>query len=111
MKQRIHEDLFDIAKRLQEIDPTYFVVYDKLLQRYEVHSSEQRGNSLCFVVPYASLDVRTLHYANQTRAQNLQKLLLQMEQNNQKLAEQENELIIQNALQKTEQALYEHKGG
>lgn len=32
-----------------------------------MHSDEQRGSSLCFVVPYGSLDARTVDYAFKTR--------------------------------------------
>ncbi len=63
----ITDDLYFIASRLKEIDPSYFVVYNLLRSRYEVHSKEQRGDTLCFVVPYKALDARTLEYAARTR--------------------------------------------
>ncbi len=63
----VTDDLYFIASRLKEIDPTYYVVYNLVKSRYEVHSDEQRGGSLCFVVPYGTLDARTLDYAKKTR--------------------------------------------
>lgn len=63
----VTDDVFFIASRLKETDPSYFVVYNLLKSRYEVHSKEQRGNTLCFVVPYDRLDARTLEYAKRTR--------------------------------------------
>lgn len=59
--------MYFIASRLKEIDPTYYVVYDPKKRRYEVHSDEQRGGSLCFVVSYYRLDARTIDYALETR--------------------------------------------
>lgn len=64
---KITDDVFFIASRLKEVDPTYYVVYDPDRRRYEVHSDGQRGNSLCFVVPYDRLDARTIDYALRTR--------------------------------------------
>lgn len=63
----VTDDVFFIASRLKEIDSTYYVLYNKRLKRYEVHSDEQRGGSLCFVVPYPVLDARTVEYAKRTR--------------------------------------------
>ncbi len=63
----VTDDVFFISSRLKEIDPSYYVVYNLLKSRYEVHSKEQRGNTLCFVVPYDRLDARTLEYAARTR--------------------------------------------
>ncbi len=70
----VTDDLYFIASRLKEIDPTYYVVYNLDKSRYEVHSDEQRGNSLCFVVPYGELDARTLDYAARTRNPSFGKL-------------------------------------
>ena len=63
----VTDDVYFIASRLKEIDQTYYVVYDPVKRRYEVHSDEQRGGSLCFVVPYGRLDARTVDYALKTR--------------------------------------------
>lgn len=66
MRVRITDDVFFIASRLKEVDPTYYVVYDTEKRRYEVHSDGQRGNTLCFVVPFGRLDARTVEYARRT---------------------------------------------
>ena len=78
----IESDLYDIAKRLKEIDPSYFVFYRYKSKRYEVHSNEQRGNSLCFVVPYDKLDGRVLSYALRTRRERAEEFLQEMERQN-----------------------------
>lgn len=70
----VENDLYFIASRLKEIDPTYFVVYNVRRGGYEVHSNGQRGNTLCFVVPYPELDARTIEYAKRTRNPSFGKL-------------------------------------
>ncbi len=82
-------DLYDIAKRLKEIDPSYFVYYRYETKKYEVHSSSQRGNSLCFVVPYKTLDGRVLSYALRSRRERAEEFLKEIEKENAKISLQE----------------------
>ena len=42
---KITENAFDIVKRLKEIDPKYFVVYNTMFKRFEVHNSGQHVNT------------------------------------------------------------------
>lgn len=72
--REVTDDLYMIASRLKEVDPTYYVVYNLKRKRYEVHSKEQRGDTLCFVVPYDGLDARTVEYAKRTRNPSFGKL-------------------------------------
>ena len=85
----IESDLFDIAKRLKEIDASYFVFYRYKTKRYEVHSTRQRGNSLCFVVPYEKLDGRVLSYALRSRIERVEEFLLETERENEKIRQAE----------------------
>ena len=85
MKTPITSDLFDICGRLKEIDPCYFVMFDGRLRRFEVHHSGNKGNSLCAVVPYPSLDARALLHVRRTRAERRKELLAEMEKANRKL--------------------------
>ena len=77
----IEEDLFDISHRLKEIDDGYFLVFNFLNDRYEVHHMRQK-NTFQFSVPYKELDCRTLKLACETRVERLKDLLRQMEQEN-----------------------------
>lgn len=81
MKIIIENDVFDIANRLKEIDETYYILYDKIKCRYEVWSKDI-VNILCFVVPYNTLDARTIMYAQKTNSNNAQKLFEEIEKNN-----------------------------
>lgn len=88
---QISNDLFDIVNRLKEIDADYAVYYNAAASCFEVHSSRQRGNTLCLKVPYEKLDARTVDLVQATRVQNAKKLFLQMENDNAKLVRQSRE--------------------
>lgn len=80
----IKDDLFDVAKRLRQIDANYRLYFNKLLGRFEVHNHAQRGNSLAVVVPYDKLDARTITLVRKTRVENAERLLAKMEKANAK---------------------------
>lgn len=78
----IENDVFDITRRLQEIDASYQIKYNLNANRFEVHSSEQPKGSYCFSVPYDQLDERTLDYAQKTRFENFDKIISEIEIDN-----------------------------
>lgn len=102
----ICSDVFDIAHRLKQIDSRYFVVYNTVKRRYEVHNSGQKGNTFCLVVPYDCLDARTLDYVRRTRVSNSKELIEQIEADNARL---QREILQSKAQQYINQAL--DKGG
>lgn len=87
MKIKIYNDVFDIVKRLKEIDDSYYVVYDNVKKRYEVWSLCEK--SMCFVVPYTTLDARTIAYALKTNSNNAQKLFNEIDKNNNDIVKNE----------------------
>lgn len=97
MKIIIESDMFDIVKRLKQIDQSYFVVYDNIKNRYEVWSEEVQ-KVLCFVVPFNTLDARTIVYANKTNSSNAQKIYQEIEKyNNDKVANIYNKIVDENS--------------
>ena len=96
-KTRIHGDLYDIANRIRQIDDSYYIVRDYKLNRFEVHSNNQKGNTLCVVIPYDKLDCRTLHLLQKTHVQRHKQLMQEIQDNNDKLLKQENRQIIEKA--------------
>ena len=83
--QLIDHDVFFIAQRIKEIDKSYFIVLNFAKGKYEVHSLAQKDISYCFTVPFDSLDERTLFYALKTRSENVEKLIEEIDKQNQKL--------------------------
>lgn len=80
----IDSDTFYISQRLKEIDETYFLVYNFTKQKFEVHSSAQK-DTYCLTVPYKVLDERTIDYVQKTNSANLDRLIKEMDEENEKL--------------------------
>ncbi len=81
----ITHDVFDICKRLKEINSSYFIVRNTREQRFEVHSRAQNKTTLSLVLPYAELDARTVELVRRTRRERMRELVREMEQHNSKL--------------------------
>lgn len=77
----IRNDLFDIAARLREIDPRYFVVFDPKTKRYQLHSHTERP-TFVLEFPYEKLDCRALEHTLKTRAENVERLIEEIERHN-----------------------------
>ena len=85
----IKNDLFNIVNRLKKLDKSYFVVFNFFRKRYEVHSKNQKGSSLCFVVDKPYLNSEVLTKAHKTSVRNSKKLLEDIISNNKKLQEKD----------------------
>lgn len=62
-KQYLHlvtDDLYGISERIRELEDGFFIVRNVLTGKYEVHSLDNIGGTRCFVVPYETLDARTI---------------------------------------------------
>lgn len=81
----IEDDLFGIARRLKEIDEGYFLVYNNLLGRYEVHSHKNIGDTLSLVCPYDRVDVRLLSLVRKTKRENAKEIFKNIEEHNEKI--------------------------
>jgi hypothetical protein len=78
----IETDVFFISQRLREIDENYFIKYNTITKKFEIHHKEQMKNSFCLSVPYNTLDERTLELVNKTRIENIDKLIEKMDKEN-----------------------------
>ena len=81
---KIFETSFDIVRRLKEIDPNYFVVFNTAFGRFEIHNSSQHQTTFCLTVD-GELDCRAIQKVLRTRAENIEKLLREIDEHNQKL--------------------------
>ena len=68
---RITEDVFDVCDRLKSVDERYKLFYNAKKRRYEVYVEDK----LAFVVPFDSLDARTVEYARMTRVERAAEIL------------------------------------
>lgn len=89
----ITNDLFDIANRLKVLDVNYFVVYNKLKRKYEVHHKKQKEDSFAFSVEN-KLDARAIKKAIVTSIKHANKILSQIEKQNSLLQKKEVDLLL-----------------
>ena len=82
MNIKIDYDVYNISKRLKEIDRNYFIVYNTSKKNFEIHSSSQISNSYCLTLPFKNLDVRALKHVHTTKVKNIDKILNQIETEN-----------------------------
>ncbi len=84
----IERDNLFICQRLQQIDPSYRVVFNLKKRKYEVHSIEQVGGSYCFTLPFENLDERAVEFALKTRRENSDKIIAEIDKYNENLYNQ-----------------------
>lgn len=77
----VKDDLYHIAKRLKEVDGRYILLFNRVKHRFEIHAQ----GALQVAVPFDRLDARTINLARETRLENAQKTLLEMEKHNARL--------------------------
>ena len=91
-KTPVVTNVFLIPERLREIDSGYFILRNHQTEQFEIHHSGQFHNTYCLSVPYDELDERTLHLVQKTRICNVEKLISEMEEHNQKIANEQNKI-------------------
>ena len=100
-------DLYDIAKRIKEIDEQYFTFYSYEKKRYEIHHRGQVGNTLALVVPYDKLDGRTLLLVQRTRRERMDEILRETEAHNATLRKNMVEQTVKDMEKATERVFSE----
>ena len=93
----IEHDVFFISQRLREIDDEYRLVYNVDKKCYEVHTDK---GQFCFRVR-DDLDARTIDYARKTRVERQEKIIEEMDRENEKLRKQQ----INDAVEKLAEVL------
>ena len=96
MNIKIENDVYFISQRLREIDKNYFLMYNTKTKKFEVHNENQTGSTFCLTLPFASLDARSLQRVLRTRIENCEKILADMEKENQILEKRQRNEVIEN---------------
>ena len=89
MKVKIESDVFDITKRIKDIDEGYYIVFDTNKEVYELHCKNQ-FNSFCLTVPYDVLDDRLLDFINYTDIRNIDNIINDIDINNNEIEKNNN---------------------
>ena len=89
MKIKITNDVYDIASRLRELDPAYEVYFDTDLQKFTVWAFGLRQA----ILPYDELDIRSLEFVWSTRRENAEKLIREIDRDNERIEREERKRI------------------
>ena len=92
MKIKIDSDVFEIAKRIKDIDDGYYIVFDTGKERYELHNINQ-PNTHCLTYPYANLDGRLIDLILYTNIGNIDKIINDIDNNNKNIENKSNNNI------------------
>lgn len=88
--------VFEIERRLREIDDNYRLFYNKKLNRFEVHNLKNKGDTLSVVCPYGEIDNRLIKLVRCTRVERGEEIIREIEEENEKIfikeQQKENEL-------------------
>ena len=78
----IDDDMFGVCRRLKSVDDGYFVFLNYKTGKFEVHNSRSRPNTLCLVLPFETLDERTVNRVLYTRAERAREIMERIEREN-----------------------------
>lgn len=78
----IKEDLFDIVKKIKSIDSNYKVFRNSKKKRFEIHYQKGLNLNLELVVPYNTLDMRTVNLLNKSKIENADLIFEEIEKSN-----------------------------
>lgn len=84
MKIKIDSDVFDIVKRIKEVDDGYYIVFDTAKNKYELHNRKQQS-TYCLTCPFGNLDKRLLDLIYKTNSRHIDKIIEEIDNNNKKV--------------------------
>ena len=87
--------MFGVAARLKTVDDGYFVFLNYVTGKFEVHNRKDSPNTLCLVLPYETLDERTVNRVLRTRAERAAELVAEMERNNDRLQREQRRAAVE----------------
>lgn len=90
----IQNDIYFINSRLKEIDDNYQIYFNTKRNLFEIHNKGQIGDSYCLTIPYSLLDQRTIDLVKKTNIQNKEKILKEIEKNNEKIENNNKKRIL-----------------
>jgi len=102
MKIKLTKDVYNIAKRIKEIDKDYYIVFNTSKGKFEVHNSMQIGGSYCLTLPYSCLDERTLTFVRKTSSTNIDYVLNEIENDNNRIESAEKTSAFNNVCESIE---------
>lgn len=87
-KIKIKSDVFNICNRVKKIDRGYFILFNLEKCCYELHNSNQKGNSYCLTL-YGNLDNRLINKIYESDIKNAKYIFEKIENENKKMDQKE----------------------
>lgn len=84
----IKSDPLFVTDRLKELDQDYYLVFNTIKHKYEVHNHSQISCSYCLTYPNPALDERLLELVKKTRRENLNELMKEIDKANEKIEQE-----------------------
>ena len=84
----IKSDPLFVTDRLKELDQDYYLVFNTIKHKYEVHNHSQIGCSYCLTYPNPALDERLLELVKKTRRENFNELMKEIDKANEKIEQE-----------------------
>jgi len=81
---KISTDVFDIVDRVKEVDSGYFIVYNTVAHRYEVHNNKQFGSTFCIICDQG-LNSTVITKLQKSKIENIDRILREIDENNAKI--------------------------
>lgn len=81
--------VYGIPERMKELRGSLFVMFNKKIQRYEVHDSTQDDCTLACELPYEELDARALLYVREHMRERTEALIAEIERHNERVENEE----------------------
>lgn len=88
--------MFDIGRRLAQLDDTLFLCYEAKKKQYEVHSAKFRPTHL-FTLPFAQLSARVLPYVAHRLHQTVEQAVREVELHNERLTQSRTQKVLDDA--------------
>lgn len=89
----IKKDVFNISKRLKTIDRKYIVVRNIKNHCFEVHYGKVGNKQL--IIPYDSLDYRTIQYVLKTKIDDINKLIESIDRYNENIKKENMSKVLE----------------
>jgi len=80
----VESHALDMPRRLREIDPGYFILFNPENQRYELHHEEQE-TTYCLTFPFSELDGRAEDYTREMRIERIKDIYSEIKAHNEKV--------------------------
>lgn len=81
----VTDNVYDIPVRLKALNRDFFVMFNTLRQKYEIHCASQIGDTLACTLPYDELDARAITHARKYAAARLEEIAREVDAYNEKL--------------------------